>query len=90
MEKIEFIPNGVCSKKMIIEIENGLIKNYETLGGCPGNSKGITALLKDMPIDEAIKRLSGIKCGYKETSCPDQLSKALVKYKENLKAKNMN
>lgn len=90
MEKIEFIPNGVCSKKMTIEIDNGIVKSYTTLGGCAGNSLGVGALVKDMPIDEVIKRLSGIVCGYKETSCPDQLAKALIKYKEKAKEKSMN
>jgi len=79
MEKIEFIPNGVCARKMIIEVDNGLVKNYTAIGGCLGNSLGLGALIKDMPIDEAIRRLSGIRCGAKATSCPDQLSKALEK-----------
>lgn len=83
MEKIEFIPSGVCARKMIIEIEDGIIKNYSCAVGCSGNSLGIAALVKDMPIDEVIERLSGIRCGNKSTSCPDQLSKALIKYKEN-------
>lgn len=88
MEKIEFVPNGVCSKKMIIEIENNVIMSYKSLGGCPGNSLGINALIKDMTIDEAIERLEGIKCGMRATSCPDQLSKALIKYKEKEKVAN--
>ena len=88
MEIFEYVPSGVCSKKMIIEIENGKIISYKSLGGCPGNSLGINALIKDMNIDEAIERLKGIKCGMRSTSCPDQLSKALVKYKEKEKVAN--
>jgi len=89
MEKIEFIPNGVCAKKMIIEIDNNIVKRYHVIGGCAGNSLGLGALIKDMPVDEAISRLSGIRCGMKATSCPDQLSKALVKYKEKNKISNL-
>lgn len=88
MEKIEFIPNGVCAKKMIIEIDNDIVKRYHVIGGCAGNSLGLGALVKDMHVDEAISRLSGIRCGMKATSCPDQLSRALVKYKEEIKIKN--
>ncbi|MEG0022432.1 MAG: TIGR03905 family TSCPD domain-containing protein [Bacilli bacterium] len=84
MEKIEFTPTGVCSKKMIVEIENGIIKSYRSIGGCPGNSLGINALVRDMTVDDAISRLSGIKCGLKKTSCPNELSKALVEYKEKI------
>ncbi len=85
MEKIEYIPNGVCAKKMIIEVDNGLVKKYTAIAGCSGNSLGLAALIKDMPIDEAIRRLSGIRCGARSTSCPDQLSKALIKYTEKTK-----
>ena len=85
MEAFEFVPSGVCSKKMIIEIENGKIISYKSLGGCPGNSLGVNALIKGMDIDEAINRLANIKCGMRSTSCPDQLSKALIKYKEKEK-----
>ncbi len=88
MEKIEFIPNGVCAKKMFIEIDNNIIKRFRVIGGCAGNSLGLGALIKDMPIDEAISRLSGIRCGIKSTSCPDQLAKALIKYKEKTKISN--
>ena len=74
-------PIGVCSKEMKIEVENNIIKNVKILGGCPGNTIGVTRLIKGMSIDEAIKRLKGILCGNKGTSCPDQLATAL----ENIK-----
>ena len=82
MKYFEFTPNGVCSKKMKFEIENDIIKNIEIIGGCHGNSQGIIALCKGQNINEIIKRLKGIKCGFKSTSCPDQLAVALEKYME--------
>ena len=74
---IEYIPSGVCSRKFNIEVEDNKIVSLEVIGGCHGNLQGISALLKGMDIDEAISRLEGIKCGYKPTSCPDQIAKAL-------------
>lgn len=82
MEKYEFTPIGVCAKKMILELENEIIKSYRPIGGCPGNSLGLNALLKDMSIDEAIEKLSGIRCGARSTSCPNELARYLIKYKE--------
>ena len=77
-------PEGVCSREMIIEIENGVIKSLNILGGCDGNRKGIAKLVEGMKIEDVIEKLKGIECGYKGTSCPDQLSIALEKYiKEN-------
>ena len=81
MEKFEYKPNGVCSSNMIFEIENNIIKNIKIVGGCPGNSQGIASLAKNRNIDEVIELLEGIKCGFKNTSCPDQLATALKKYK---------
>ncbi len=75
-------PNGVCSSEMIFNIdENNIIQDLKVIGGCNGNLKGISQLVKGMNIDEVIKKLSGIICGYKGTSCPDQISKALMEYK---------
>lgn len=82
MKYFEFTPSGVCSKKMRFTIENDIIKNVEIIGGCAGNSLGIIALCKDQPIDYVIDKLKGIKCGFKSTSCPDQLALALEKYKK--------
>ena len=82
MEKISYIPRGVCSRKIDIEIENGIIKSVKYTGGCVGNTQGVAALIAGMSVDEAIERLSGIRCGFKSTSCPDQLATALKEYKE--------
>ena len=75
--KYVFKPQGVCSQEMNIEIEGNKIKNVEIVGGCPGNTVGVANLVKDMDIEEAIKRLKGIPCRDKGTSCPDQLAIAL-------------
>lgn len=73
-----YIPNSkVCSNKIIIDTEDDTISNVEIAGGCHGNSQGVASLLRGMRIDEAIKRLEGITCGRKDTSCPDQIAQAL-------------
>lgn len=77
----EFTPKGVCSRKMTIEIEGDTVKSLSVLGGCNGNLKGISSLVKGMKIDEIIERLDGIDCGGKGTSCPAQLAIALKEYK---------
>ena len=74
-------PKGVCSHEMVFEIENDIITDLKVVGGCNGNLKGISALVKGMKVDDVIKRLSGITCGFRATSCPDQISKALIEYK---------
>ncbi len=75
---MEFTPHGVCSKNIHLEVdEAGRIHNVEFTGGCNGNLQGIGRLVEGMDIHEAISRIEGIKCGYKATSCPDQLAKAL-------------
>ena len=75
-------PQGVCSREMIFDIdENDIIQDLVVIGGCAGNLRGISALVKGKKIDEVIELLSGIPCGYKPTSCPDQIAKALIKYK---------
>ena len=75
-------PKGVCSMEMIINVEGNIIKSVEIVGGCPGNTVGVSNLVKGMSIDEAIARLKGIPCGGIGTSCPDQLAIALEKIKE--------
>lgn len=76
-------PKGVCSQNIQFDVaEDGTIHNVSFMGGCNGNLQGIGALVEGMELEEAVRRLSGIKCGWKNTSCPDQLAKALVKYKE--------
>ena len=67
----------VCSKQIDIEIKDGIIQKVVYTKGCEGNAKGIGALIKDMTVEEAIKRLDGITCGKRGTSCPDQLAKVL-------------
>ena len=71
---------GTCSSKMIIEIEEDTIKKVTIIGGCAGNTKGISKLVEGMKIKDVIKKLKGIPCGIKGTSCPDQLAKALEEY----------
>lgn len=74
---VSFTPTGVCSRKMEFDIIDGKISNLKVVGGCHGNLQGISALVEGMDVDEAITRLEGIRCGFKSTSCPDQLAKAL-------------
>lgn len=76
-------PNGVCSYEMIIEVEEDIVKKVTIVGGCAGNTVGVSKLVEGMKIDEVIKRLKGIPCGYKGTSCPDQLARALEEIKNN-------
>ena len=76
---IEYTPQGVCSRQMIIEVEDGIVTNVKVIGGCNGNLQGISSLVKGMKVEDVIKRLDGIKCGMKGTSCPDQLAQALKK-----------
>lgn len=80
MDKIEIAPKGVCSRKIVVEVENEIIQNVSFVGGCPGNTLGLASLLKGMKIDEAIERLSGIKCGFKSTSCPNELALGIKEY----------
>ena len=81
MEHISYSPKMVCSRKIDIDVENDKIVAVKFSGGCAGNTQGVAKLLVGMTVDEAISRLSGIRCGFKPTSCPDQLSKALEEYK---------
>ena len=74
---IQYTPRGVCSRAFTIQVEDGAIRSVQNVGGCDGNLKGISSLLRGMPVDEAIRRLEGIRCGGKPTSCPDQLAQAL-------------
>lgn len=68
-------PKGVCSRRMEVELdEQNVIQSLEVMGGCDGNLKGISALVQGMPAEEAVRRMKGIHCGRKETSCPDQLA----------------
>ena len=85
---IKYMPEGVCSKFMQLRINNDIIEDIEIIGGCSGNLSGISNLVRGMNINDVIGKLQGIPCGNKQTSCPDQLSKALVAYvKEKQKVK---
>lgn len=70
-------PTGVCSKEINIELDGDVIKSVKFTGGCSGNTQGVAALVAGMKVSDAISRLEGIRCGMRETSCPDQLAKAL-------------
>ena len=74
---ITYRPKGVCSRMMRVEVEDGIIRQVEVQGGCSGNLQGISRLLVGMPVQQAIERMEGVRCGGKPTSCPDQLAKAL-------------
>ena len=78
----------VCSQEMIIELEGDIIKKVTIVGGCAGNTVGVSHLIQGMKIEEAIERLKGIPCGYKGTSCPDQLAIALTEAKNKLLGKD--
>ena len=79
----KFTPQGVCSMEMIFDIENNIIKSLKIIGGCPGNTVGVSRLVAGRSIDEVIEMLEGINCGGRGTSCPDQVALALKEYKRN-------
>ena len=74
---MDYRPTGVCSQLIRVELDGDTIKNVEFIGGCNGNTQGVAALAVGMTVDEYVKRCKGIKCGFKNTSCPDQLALAL-------------
>ncbi len=74
----EFKTKGTCSRMIHFDLDGNTVRNVEFTGGCNGNLQGIGALVEGMEVDEVIRRLQGIRCGFKETSCPDQLSQALT------------
>ena len=78
---MHFSPRGICASSIDFDVVDGCVSNVKFVGGCDGNHKGLSALVEGMLIDEVIDRLSGIKCGMKSSSCPDQLAKALIEYK---------
>ena len=84
--KFSYKTKGVCSNAFEFEVEDNILKNLVVYGGCHGNLQGIAALVEGMDVDEVIRRIKGIHCGYKDTSCPDQLALAL----EAAKAKMAN
>ncbi len=72
-----FIPKGVCSRKISFEINDGIVSNVRFAGGCAGNTQGLAALIEGMKAEDVVARLSGIRCGFKRTSCPDQMAEAI-------------
>lgn len=74
---VEYTTKGTCSRKIIVDVEDGIVVNCRFEGGCSGNTQGVAALVIGMKVEEAIKRMKGIKCGPRPTSCPDQLACAL-------------
>lgn len=79
----QYKTSGTCSRSIDFEVENGIVKNVRFHGGCDGNLKGISSIVDGMKVEDVIARLEGIRCGFKSTSCPDQLAKALRKVVEN-------
>ena len=79
MKKITYSPKGVCSKQMNVEIDdNGIITKVQIIGGCAGNTQGVSRLVEGMNAAEAVKKIEGIRCGFKSTSCPNELAKAIM------------
>jgi len=79
----QYKTSGTCSRMIEFEVDDGIVKNVRFAGGCDGNLKGMGAIVEGMKAEDVIKRLEGIRCGFKSTSCPDQLAKALRKAVEN-------
>lgn len=75
---VEYKTHDVCSKMIIVDAEDGVITDCKFVGGCAGNTQGVAALVIGMKIEDAIQKIKGIKCGFKSTSCPDQLASALA------------
>ncbi len=82
MKTFEYVPSGVCTRKIVLTVDNNILTSLKFIGGCMGNTQGVSKLAVGMNIDEIIEKLSNIQCGFKGTSCPDQLAKALIQYKK--------
>ena len=85
---MEYRPHGVCSQKITFDIQDNTVHAVQFTGGCSGNLQGIAKLIEGMNVDEAISRIEGIKCGFKSTSCPDQLAQALKRSNRTLRLEN--
>ena len=79
----KYTTRGVCSRSITFDVEDGVVRNISFEGGCAGNTKGIAALVEGMSAEEAVRRLKGIRCGFKTTSCPDQLATAIAQTLES-------
>jgi len=75
--KYRYQPRGTCSREILFNIEDGIVQSLEIIGGCEGNSQGVAVLAQGMNAEEVVDRLSGIDCGGKGTSCPDQVARAI-------------
>ena len=82
-KRIEYKTTGTCSRMITVEIEDGVITECVFHGGCAGNTQGVAALVKGMKVEDAVSKIKGIRCGFKSTSCPDQLATALKEFLEN-------
>ncbi|MCD7777026.1 MAG: TIGR03905 family TSCPD domain-containing protein [Clostridiales bacterium] len=80
---MDYKTKGVCSTQIHFDVEDNKIHNVKFTGGCSGNTQGVARLAEGMDVDDAISRLKGIRCGFKSTSCPDQLAKALEEWKSD-------
>ena len=76
-KRVEYKTSGTCSRMVIVEVEDGVITDCKFVGGCAGNTLGVASLVIGMKAEDAIQKVKGIKCGFKPTSCPDQLAKAI-------------
>lgn len=81
---MKYNTKGVCSRSITFDVKDNKVTDVQFEGGCSGNTQGIARLVEGMDIDEAIKRMKGIRCGFKSTSCPDQLALALLAYKDGI------
>ena len=81
--KYTYRTKGTCSRSITFDIEDGVVRNVRFEGGCNGNLKGIGAIVDGMKVEDVIDKLSGIRCGFKSTSCPDQLAQALMEAAHN-------
>ena len=78
--KIDYRTKGTCARRIVVDLEDGIIRGVGFEGGCHGNLQGISALVQGQKVEDVIGRLEGIRCGWKDTSCPDQLARALKTY----------
>ena len=81
---MKYSTKGVCSRSITFDVKDNKVTDVQFEGGCSGNTQGVARLVEGMDIDEAIKRMKGIRCGFKSTSCPDQLALALLAYKDGI------
>lgn len=80
---VEYKTKGTCSRMIILDIEEGVVTDCSFVGGCAGNTAGIASLVKGMKTEDVVAKLKGVKCGFKPTSCPDQLARAIEEAIEN-------